>query len=244
MLAVLAAVAACGGPTPGHAAPGPDVGTSLDIPVPRSVLSIALVDSAGRSRHLSDFHGKLLVLSDGMTLCQETCPIDTASVVQTAQDVARAGRKGDVEFLTVTVDPQRDTPSRLRRYRAMFDPPGNWLTLTGTAEDVHRLWTFFGVYWKKVPADKNGPKDWMTGKPLTYDIEHSDEVFFLDRFGHERFLLEGTPHVEHKNEIPDALYSFMSERGHHNVTHPADGAWTVSQALQVISWLGDQRPAD
>jgi protein SCO1 len=238
---VLTLVASCGGPSAGDPPPGPDVGTALDFRVPRSVLSIPLVDSAGRPRTLADFHGKTLVISDGMTLCQETCPLDTASVVQTARDVERSGQQGEVKFVTITVDPQRDTPRRLSRYRAMFAPPDNWLTLTGTPQNVHRLWKFFGVYWKKVPADRTGPRDWMTGKPLGYDIEHSDEVFFLDGNGHERFLLEGTSHVEHRSQIPRRLYSFLSAKGHHNVAHPSGAAWTVSQALQVIDWLDGQR---
>jgi protein SCO1/2 len=205
---------------------------------------VPLRDSTGRVRHLSDFAGKVLVVSDSMTLCQESCPLDTASVVQAARRTDRGGAGKDVEFLTVTVDPGRDTPHRLAAYRRLFRPsPPNWLTLTGTPAHVRALWKAFGVYIKRVPEGSPAAQDWLTGKRLTYDIEHSDEVFFLDKHQHERFILDGVPHVAGRSSIPSTLYQFMSTQGHRNVTHPQGGSWTPSQALQVISWL-DRRQVE
>lgn len=73
--------------------------------------------------------------------------------------------------------------------------------LTGSPANVNALWTFFGVWRKKTsdPVGASAPKDWRTGAPLTYDVAHSDEVFFLDKRGHERFVLEGPP-VAQKSE--------------------------------------------
>ncbi|MGH3500228.1 MAG: SCO family protein [Nocardioidaceae bacterium] len=219
-------------------APGPSVGTKLDKPVSSSVLSIPMVDAHGHRHTLGDFAGKVVVISDSMTLCQETCPIDTSTVVQTARDVEKAGLGDDVEFLTITVDPHRDTPKRLRAYRRLFGAaPADWMTLTGTTAHIHQLWKHLGVYWKRVPGDSPAPKDWMTGAPLTYDVEHSDEVFFFGGHQHERFLLEGPPHISSTSAIPKTLYTFMTDEGHHNTVHPKPTAWTAGQALHVISWL-------
>jgi cytochrome oxidase Cu insertion factor (SCO1/SenC/PrrC family) len=203
-----------------------------------------LVDSDGRTRHLSDFTGMVLVISDSMTLCQESCPLDTSSVVRAARDVEHAGAGSDVEFLTVTVDPRRDTPHRLAAYRKLYRPaPADWLTLTGSPTDVRALWKAFGVYVKRVPDDSPAPRDWLTGKPLTYDVEHSDEVFFLDKQQHERFIFDGVPHVAGAASIPRTLYQFMSGEGHRNITHPQGGSWTSKQALDVIGWL-DRRQVE
>ncbi len=111
-----------GGSTAAPSPPARSVGTRLDAAVPKSILALPFTDSQGHVRHLSDFAGKLLVLSDSMTLCQESCPLDTAGVVQTAREVAKAGNAHGAEFLTVTVDPQRDTPRRLAAYRKLFRP--------------------------------------------------------------------------------------------------------------------------
>lgn len=242
-LLVTAGLAGCGDvaraapPAPSNA-----VGTRIDAAVPKRVLSLPFQDSTGRTRHLSDFAGKLVVLSDSMTLCQESCPLDTSSVVSAARQVAGHGAADDVEFLTVTVDPRRDTPRRLAAYRSLFRPtPANWLTLTGSARDIRALWKAFGVYTKRVPDDTPAPRDWLTGKPLTYDIEHSDEVFFLDASSHERFILDGIPEVHGASSVPSTLYQFLSRDGRRNVLHPKRGAWTPTQALQVIDWLAGHR---
>lgn len=235
--AVLAGCAASSGAPP---PPSGNVGTRLDGRVSPRILDLPLRDSQGRVRKLVDFTGKVVVISDGMTLCQEACPVDTAGVVQTARAVDAAGLGTQVQFLTITVDPQRDTPGRLAAYRKLFAPvPRNWMTLTGSPGQVARLWKYFGVYAQRVPQDTPPPTDWLTGKPMTYDVQHSDEVFFLSRNQHERFILEGIPHIDHRAGVPDRIYGFMNAQGHHNVHQASD--WTVPQALQVVGWLLGQR---
>lgn len=221
-------------------APGTNVGTQLDAAVPKPIMNMPLKDTTGAVRHLSDFAGRVVVISDGMTLCQETCPLDTATVVQTARRIDAAGLGGKVEFLTITVDPVRDTVPQIAAYRKLYAGSGglsNWMVLTGSAGDVHRLWKYFGVYTQKVPQGSPPAKNWRTGKTLTYDIEHSDEVFFLDDKGNERFILEGMPVVQNKSEIPKVIYHFLSRHGRRNVGHPKPTDWTEGQALQVLSWL-------
>lgn len=221
-------------------APGANVGTQLDQAVPESIMNVPLTDTTGRVRHLSDFAGKVVVISDGMTLCQETCPLDTTTVVQTARRLDAAGLGDKVQFLTITVDPARDTVAQIAAYRKLYEVagrPGNWTVLTGAPDDLKRLWKHFGVYAKKVPQPDPPAKNWRTGQTLSYDIEHSDEVFFLDGKGHERFVLEGPPVVQNKADVPTVMYHFLSKHGRNNVAHPQPTDWTQAQAVQVLSWL-------
>lgn len=225
-------------------APGRSIGTQLDSAVPKSILDLPLTDSSGRTRRLSDFAGKVLVISDGMTLCQETCPLDTATVVETARQVDADGYGANVQFLTITVDPARDTVPQMAAYRSLYAAAGSvpdWAVLTGTPSNIGRLWKYLGVYTKKVPQDDPPPKNWRTGAPLTYDIEHSDEVFFLDRDASERFVLEGPPVVQNKSEIPKVIYHFLNTSGRQKLHHPEPTDWTEAQALQVLSWLLNKR---
>ncbi len=233
-------LAACGGSasakSDGPPAPGNNVGTTLDAALPVWLQQLPLQDEQGRTVRLADFGAKVIVLSDTMTLCQETCPIDTATVVQTAQQVARAGHSDDVAFLSVTVDPKRDSKAQIAAYRKLYaGAPTNWQMLTGSPADIDRLWSYFGVYREQTPPDE-GATNWRTGATLTYDVTHSDEVFFLHG-GSERFLLEGTPDLQDPDQIPPKLYRYLNDEGRTNLAHPDDGAWTVSQALQTISWL-------
>lgn len=237
-----AAAAASGGG--GHAAAAdpagqvfPNIGTSVNQALPKRLLDMPLTDAAGKTVRLSDFAGKTIVLQDMMTLCQETCPLDTATTVQTARQEDKAGHS-NVVYLSITIDPRRDTVPQIAAYRDLYTPvPGNWYTLTGKPADITALWKFLGVWIKKTPDDDpaHPPRNWRTGTPLTYDLSHTDAVFFLDSHQRERFVIIGTP-VTAKSIIPPTLYSFMSADGHHNVAHPPSTAWTAAQAKKVIAW--------
>jgi protein SCO1/2 len=240
---LVALVSACG--TSGQPAvppPPASVGTSTDQPIPASVLGLPLVDYAGRPSSLAAFPGKVLVISDMMTLCQETCAMDTANLVATARVVDRAGLGDRIEFASITVDPQRDTPARLAAYRALFGaPPANWTLLTGAATSTDALWHDLGVYVQKAPEATPPAIDWMTGQPLTYDVTHADLIFFVDGAGHERFTLDGAGHLAPGTPLPATLRGFLDAQGLDNLDHPGADTWTVPQALQVVSWLTDHR---
>lgn len=239
---VLAVTAACGSDSPaGNAASPaqqPSTGTAVDIALPQRLMDMPLTDSAGKTVHLSDFAGKTVVVSDSMTLCQEACPIDTATLVQTATRVASGPAASDIVFLTITVDPQRDTPAQLAAYRKQYvGGPGNlpqWRLLTGSPDDIHALWKQLGVYWQKTKPD-DVAHNWRTGQRLTYDIAHSDEVFFIDGDGHERYLLDGIPSLGGDDTVPAKIRAFENDKGHHNEQRTK--GWTAQDAVDVLSWL-------
>lgn len=240
-LVTAALLTSCGHLRTTPPAPGPSVGQQLDVPLP-PVASDAALATSGRRVTLHSFGGKILFISDVMTLRQETCPLDTADVVQAARLVDAAGLTDRVEFLSVTIDPTRDTTARLAAYRKLYDAaPANWLVLTAAAPTLSRLWNALGVYIHKVTDARPAPRDWLTGKRLTYDLTHSDELFFLSPNRHERFLLEGAPHVSPGTPIPATLRTFMDAQGRNNVNHPDPLAWTLPQELDVISWLTGHR---
>ena len=173
-----------------------------DLALSRTILDAGLVTRpAGVT--LASLRGKIVVVSDMMTLCQGTCPLDTANVAAAARRVRAAGLGDRVVFLSITIDPARDSPARLAAYRRLYAPaPADWQTATGSAQTVNSLWKWLGVYRQQVPDKAPGPRDWLTGKRLTYDVTHSDEVFFIDAQGRERFLLEGAPHISPGITIP------------------------------------------
>jgi protein SCO1/2 len=220
------------------------VGTQLDGAIASNILKLPLVDSTGKPTSLAAFHGKVLVINDTMTLCQETCPLDTANLVATARAVEKAGLGDKVEFLSITFDPQRDTVPQLAAYRALYAPaPADWALLTGDATTIAALWKYLGVYYQRVPEGTPPAKNWRTGQTLTYDLNHADEVFFADPSGNERFLLDGAAYVKPGTTVPKTLYEFLSADGHQHLTNPEDGSWTVAQALSVVSWLSATRIA-
>lgn len=165
---------------------------------------------------LADLIGKTVVIQDVMTLCQELCPIDTASFVRAASDYSSgAADPADVVFLSITVDPERDTPAQLAAYRRQYVGASTnlpqWRLLTGAPRDIRALWRFLGVWVHRVPQDEK-VRNWRTGRPLAYDIQHSDEAFFIDPSGRERYLLDGMPSMG-ASRVPPTLQRFMSADG-------------------------------
>lgn len=241
VLAVMFAVTACSSPS-SVSEPAPSIGQSADAVVPAAVSRAVLITSTGRPISLANFGDRVLVISDMMTLCQETCPFDTANVVAAARAVERAGLGDRVAFLSISIDPNRDTVAQLAAYRALYKPaPPNWYLVTGNSAAIKSMWRSFGVYVQRVPDKPPAPKNWRTGQPLSYDLDHSDELFFIDPDGRERFVLEGAAHVAPDAPMPPALMRFLDATGHRNLTHPDPQAWTLSQELDVISWLLDRR---
>ena len=150
--------------------------------------------------------------------------------------VTAAGLARRVRFVELTVDPNRDTPSRLRAYRTLVGAPANWSLLTGSRAVIERIWRYFGVWYQQVAEGHPPGADWLTGKPLTYDITHHEALIYLDARERERFLVVGSPNATGAPIAP-ALRRFLSAQGHTDLSHPNASTWTAAEALSPIAWL-------
>jgi protein SCO1/2 len=79
-------------------------------------------------------------------------------------DADRAGA------LFITVDPERDTPAKLKDYLASFDP--HLRALTGDPAAIAATEKAYRVYSKKVPTDGGG-----------YTMDHTAIVYLMDKEG-------------------------------------------------------------
>jgi cytochrome oxidase Cu insertion factor (SCO1/SenC/PrrC family) len=96
-----------------------------------------LVDQDGQQhRFFSDLlRGHIVVLNVVFTHCEDACPLMTKRLLGVSREVGdRFGQ--DVRFISVSVDPQRDTPERLKAFAVEqgADLPG-WRFVTGNADD-------------------------------------------------------------------------------------------------------------
>ena len=209
--------------------PPASVGTLVDERLP----TIPLLDAAGRPTSLAAFRGKTVVLTDFMTSCQEQCPITTGALEQLRSEVNRAGLANHVAIIDVSIDPQRDTPARLRAYSART---GVELTLlTGRPQALSSLWKFLGIYIHRVPASSPPTTDWLTGRPYTYDLQHQDGVFFFGPDGREKFVVAGPANVG--GALTPRLAGLLGPIGRQNLQLPPPEAWTVPQLADVLHWL-------
>ena len=242
---VLAVTACASGPN----VPGPPsayLGTVVDTPVPVSVADLPLVTDAGQVTSLAAWRGQVVVLTDFLTLCQETCPLTTGNLLMMDRAVMAAGLGHRVHFVELTVDPNRDTPSRLRAYRKLIGAPANWSLLTGRPAVIGQIWRYFRVWYQRVAEDTPPGTDWLTGRALSYDVDHQDTLVYLDARGRERFVVTGNPDAKAASIAP-AMRRFLSAQGRADLSHPDAGTWTAAEALRPIAWLTGQAirlPAD
>ena len=239
------AVAACAsgpGPPGPLGPPGPPsayLGTVVDTPVPASVADLPLTTDTGQVTSLAAWPGQVVVLADFLTLCQETCPLTTGNLLMMDRAVMVAGLGRRVHFVELTVDPSRDTPSRLRAYRKLVGAPANWSLLTGSPAVVAQIWRYFRVRYQRVAEGRPPGTDWLTGRTLSYDVDHQDTLVYLDTRGRERFVVAGNPDAR-AAPITPALRRFLSAEGRADLSRPDASTWTAAEALTPVAWLTGQ----
>jgi protein SCO1/2 len=119
---------------------------------------------------LQDFRGKVVLLYFGYTQCPDVCPTSLAQCVQALSGLAKS-ELDQVRLLFVSVDPQRDTPARLKEYAEYFHP--NMAGVTGSEEEVARAATLYGSSYTRQPPRADG----------SYAVDHSSFVYLIDRSG-------------------------------------------------------------
>lgn len=128
---------------------GPRAPKRLDEAVQREYFTDSpLLDQDGAPvRFYTDvLRGKIVLVSFFYTGCTDVCPV----LMHTLRDVKdrigeRFGR--DVFFVSISVDPENDTPEVLKEYAARYHQAGpGWTFLTGKRDDVDRVVGKLGQY--------------------------------------------------------------------------------------------------
>ena len=101
---------------PGPAATAPSLSSTPSLSVIKHAPDFALPDTSGRVVRLSALRGQVVVVSFVYTQCTTACPILTRRLALLQQRLARAGLQP--RFVSITVDPERDTAGALERYAA------------------------------------------------------------------------------------------------------------------------------
>jgi protein SCO1/2 len=83
--------------------------------VPTALAAAALTDEQGRARSFADFRGKTVVFSLFFTSCPTVCPRETRALSEVQKRLSPALRQR-VQFLTLSVDPENDTPELMRQF--------------------------------------------------------------------------------------------------------------------------------
>ena len=127
-----------------------------------------LTNQDGQRASLSALRGKVVAITFIYTTCVDTCPLLTAKM---ASLQGRLGRDFGprVQFLSISVDPARDTPEVLKLYAEAHGAQGaGWTFLTGTPAEIRTVAKHYGVYYRKTPRG---------------DVDHTFLTSLVDRDG-------------------------------------------------------------
>jgi protein SCO1/2 len=81
---------------------------------------------------------KIFVINFIYTSCREVCPLSTARLSE-LQDKLGDSMGRDIFFYSISVDPETDTPERLKEYADTFGAGPGWLFLTGKPQDIYTI---------------------------------------------------------------------------------------------------------
>ena len=138
---------------------------------------IELTDQNGQPFSLTSLKGNVFVLYFGYTTCPDLCPTTLSDF--TAVKTALGEKAEKVQFGLVTVDPERDTPARLKQYLGFFDP--TFIGLTGSAEQIAAVEREYGVVAKRVE---------FPGTSTGYLMDHTSVIYVIDSKGMMRVTFQ------------------------------------------------------
>lgn len=139
-------------------------------------LSFNMMDATtGKPVTAADFQGKLVMLYLGYTQCPDVCPLTMQRVTEVLKRLGKDA--ADVQFLFVTVDPNRDTLPLLKQYTSAFSP--NFVGLRGDANQIAKMARRYRLAYSVTPANKTHP----------YEVTHSSAIYVFGRDGNPKLLV-------------------------------------------------------
>ena len=128
--------------------------------------------------------GKVTVIGYIYTHCPDICPLTTNNMRIIQNKLKEQGINDGVQFISISFDPNRDSPSVLKNYARVRNLDlANWTLLTGNESKVKEVLKSDGV----IAAVSDSSK-----KTDSYYIAHTDRISLMDRDGRIRVHYQGS----------------------------------------------------
>ena len=128
----------------------------------------SLTDQNGRRVTEADFKGKPVLVFFGFTNCPDVCP---TALFEMSEVLRRLGPDAEkVNAIFISVDPERDTPEKLKDYLQSFHDRIS--ALTGSQAEIDAVTKAYKAYAKRVPLEGGN-----------YTMDHSAIVYLMDKNG-------------------------------------------------------------
>lgn len=166
-------------------------GSLIDPPVPAA--DFELSDQFGAQYRLSDREGKVVLIFFGYTNCPDVCPVTLSEFKKIKEKIGN--RSEEVDFVFITVDPERDSPEYLHNYLERFDPV--FIGLSGERSQLEKVWKDYGVYQERQETES----------AIGYLVDHSARIYAVDKNGNWRltypFGMETSKIIKDVNHLLD-----------------------------------------
>ena len=127
----------------------------------------------GRSMKLADLHGKIVVAAMVFTHCESACPRIVADIQRIEKETVGIP---DIQFVLISMDPERDTPERFNEFATERQLGSHWIMLSADQEATDEIANVLGVKIKKLSDG---------------GFDHSNTIYVLDKKGNIAFAQEG-----------------------------------------------------
>ncbi|MBI4790275.1 MAG: SCO family protein [Chloroflexi bacterium] len=156
-------------------------GTVLEPPL--TTVDLPLIDQDGQAARIGDFKGNPVLVFFGYTHCPDVCPVTLGRFKQIRNMLGADGAR--VRFVFVTVDPERDTPARMKEYLANFDP--GFVGLTAGTDTLAQVYRAYGIHVEEIMPDSSASND------ASHSVAHTSSIFLLDDKAQVRLIYGDTP---------------------------------------------------
>jgi len=159
--------------------------------------AFTLTDQSGRPFGSRELRGKVWVADFSFTACQQACALLSERMAEVGKRARRLGP--DFHLVSISVDPERDTPERLAAYAARYGAnPIAWSFLTGPEQAIQA--TVVEGFKVGAGKERNAGAD---GGPGFWEIFHGEKLVLVDRQLRIRGYFDATP--EGIDKLMDAI---------------------------------------
>lgn len=127
-------------------------GSPYKLAVINPAPDFTLVTPEGEKVSLKNLEGKIKIINFIYTSCPDACPIATGRLSTLQEMLRKEGLLGEsVEIISISLDPERDTPEQLRKYGQGFKADTNsWIFLRGTEKETKKVLSDYDIRTKKL----------------------------------------------------------------------------------------------
>lgn len=176
--------------------PPPSAATPLNRywPVP----SFSLTERSGAEITMRDMQGKVWIADFFYSTCPGPCPMLSSRLSEIQKHIAD---EPDVRLVSISTDPEKDTPDVLKAYAQRFGATEKWLFLTGDKTAIYKL------------ANQGFRLTVAEDPSAAEPISHSTKLALVDRDGFIRGFYDGIADQEKAPLLRDLKLLLQEKRG-------------------------------